>query len=185
MPNLGTAANLERFTGGSFGLKFKEDARRYYGSLVTFSSRGEMIPNDDCFCELDPEVKDKWGMSALRFHWKWSGQELRQVAHAQQTFAQWIEAMGGKVLQPPAADPLKAIRPGGGVTHEVGGARMGDSPKNSVANRWGQTWDVKNLFLGDAAAFCSNADKNPTLTIMALAWRMSDHLLDELNRGNI
>jgi choline dehydrogenase-like flavoprotein len=185
MPGLGITANLDDLTGGSFGRKLKEDARRYYGSFVNFGSRGEMIPNEDSFCELDPVVKDKWGVPVLRFHWKWSDHELRQVMHAQQTFAQLIEAMGGKVRRAPAENPLKAIRPGGNVKHEVGGARMGDSSKTSVTNRWGQTWDVKNLFLGDAASFCSNADKNPTLTIMALAWRMSDHLLDELQRGNL
>ena len=185
MPGLGITSNLDELTGGSFGRQLKEDARRYYGSFVNFGSRGEMIPNEDSYCELDPVVKDKWGMPALRFHWKWSEHELRQVAHAQQTFAQLIEAMGGKVRRPPAKNPLDAIRPGGNTKHEVGGARMGDSPKNSVTNRWSQTWEVKNLFLGDGATFCSNADKNPTLTIMALAWRMSDHLLDELKRGNL
>lgn len=130
-------------------------------------------------------MKDKWGIPVLRFHWKWSEHELRQVAHQQRTFAALIEAMGGRINTPPAADPLKAIRPGGNVKHEVGGARMGDDPKKSVTNAFGQTWDVKNLFLTDAAPFCSNADKNPTLTIMALAWRASDYLLDELKKGNL
>ena len=185
MPNVRTGANLEAFTGGSFGRQFKEDARRYYGSFVSFAGRGEMIPNDDCYCELDPALKDKWGIPVLRFHWKWSGHELRQVAHQQQTFATLIEAMGGKVSAAPAADPLKAIRPGGNVKHEVGGARMGSDAKTSVTNGFGQTWDVKNLFLTDGAPFCSNADKNPTLTIMALAWRASDYLLGELRKGNL
>ncbi|PAW75028.1 MAG: GMC family oxidoreductase [Opitutia bacterium Tous-C4FEB] len=185
MPNVTTGANLEHLTGGSFGRQFKEDARRYYGASVSFASRGEMIPNENCFCELDPVVKDKWGVPALRFHWQWSDHELRQVAHAQKTFAQLIEAMGGKVRQPPAANPLTAIRPGGNVKHEVGGARMGDSPKTSVTNSFGQTWDVPNLFLGDGATFCSNADKNPTLTIMALAWRMGDYLIGEMKKGNV
>jgi choline dehydrogenase-like flavoprotein len=144
-----------------------------------------MIPNEDSFCELDPEVRDKWGIPVLRFHWKWSQHELRQVAHQQKTFANLIEAMGGRVSSPPAADPLEAIRPGGNVKHEVGGARMGNDPKTSVTNGFGQTWDVKNLFLTDAAPFCSNADKNPTLTIMALAWRASDYLLEELRKGNL
>ncbi len=185
MPSLGTAAGLEPHTGGSFGRQFKVDARLYYGSFVTFASRGEMIPNENCFCELDPVVKDKWGAPVLRFHWKWSDHELRQVTHAQKTFAELITAMGGNVRQPPAVDPLKAIRPGGNVKHEVGGARMGTDTTTSVTNQWGQTWDVKNLFLGDAATFCSNPDKNPTLTIMALAWRMSDHLMAEMKKGNI
>jgi len=185
MPGLATAGNLGWLTGGSYGQSFKEDARRYYGSFLSFAGRGEMIPNKDCFCELDPEVKDKWGIPVLRFHWKWSEHELRQVAHQQKTFAALIGAVGGKVNVPPAADPLKAIRPGGNVKHEVGGAHMGADPRTSVTNAFGQTWDVKNLFLTDGATFCSNADKNPTLTIMALAWRASDYLLEEMRKGNL
>ena len=57
--------------------------------------------------------------------------------------------------------------------------------RRSVTNQWCQTWDVRNLFVTDGGPFCSNADKNPTLTIMALAWRASDYLLAELRRGNL
>ncbi len=184
LPNLGTGAGLEDLTGGSYGKKFREDARRYFGSHVYFSGRGEMIPNDDSYCELDPHVQDRFGLPVLRFHWKFSSHELRQVAHMQRTFADLISAMGGKP-NPVAADPLTVIRPGGNVKHEVGGAIMGDDPKKSVTTPFGRTWDVKNLFLADGAPFCSNADKNPTLTIMALAWRTADHVLDELQKGNV
>jgi choline dehydrogenase-like flavoprotein len=185
MPGLGVASGLEQFTGGSYGKAFKADARRYYGSRIGFAGRGEMIPNDDCFCELDPTVKDKWGIPVLRFHWKWSDHELRQVAHQQKTFADIIDAMGGKVRETPAADPSNAIRAGGNVKHEVGGAIMGNDPKKSVTNAFAQTWEVRNLFLTDGAPFCSNADKNPTLTIMALAWRTTEYALEEMRRGNV
>jgi choline dehydrogenase-like flavoprotein len=184
MPNLGTGGGLERFTGGSYGRQFKEDARRYYGSMLYFSGRGEMIPNEDSYCELDPTIKDKWGLPVMRFHWKWSEHELKQVTHMQRTFADLISAMDGKpnTFHP---DPLKSIRPGGNVKHEVGGAMMGLDPKTSVTTSFGRTWDVKNLFLSDGASFCSNADKNPTLTIMALAWRTADHALEEMQKGNL
>ncbi len=185
MPGLGTAAGIEQFTGGSYGKAFKADARRYYGSRVSFAGRGEMIPNADCFCEIDPTVKDKWGIPVLRFHWKWSDYELRQVAHQQKTFAELIDAMGGKMRDTPAADPSNAIRAGGNVKHEVGGAIMGSDANTSVTNGWSQTWEVKNLFLTDGAPFCSNADKNPTLTIMALAWRTTEYALEEMRRGNV
>jgi choline dehydrogenase-like flavoprotein len=185
MPGLGVASGLEQFTGGSYGKAFKADARRYYGSRVSFAGRGEMIPNDDCFCEIDPTVKDKWGIPVLRFHWKWSDYELRQVAHQQKTFAELIDAMGGKIRETPAADPSNAIRAGGNVKHEVGGAIMGSDPKKSVTNAFAQAWDVKNLFLTDGAPFCSNADKNPTLTIMALAWRTTEYALEQMRRGDV
>jgi choline dehydrogenase-like flavoprotein len=103
----------------------------------------------------------------------------------QRTFAEWIEAMGGKSRRVPDPDGRKAITQGGFVIHEVGGTIMGPSAARSVTNSWSQTWDVKNLFVADGAVFASNADKNPTLTIMALAWRTADRILDEMRRGNL
>ncbi|MSU70503.1 MAG: GMC family oxidoreductase [Opitutaceae bacterium] len=185
MPNLETAADLDAYTGGSYGQQFKEDARRYYGSFVNFMGRGEMIPNEDSFCELDPAVKDQWGIPVLRFNWKWSEHETRQAAHMQKTFAEIVEAMGGKPRTKPEADGRKAIDRCGSIIHEVGGTIMGADPRTSVTNSWCQTWDVKNLFVTDGGPFVSNADKNPTLTIMALAWRASDYLLGELRKGNL
>lgn len=188
MPNMGTASGLERFTRGSYGRQFKEDARRFYGSIIGFSGRGEMIPNEDSFCELDPTVKDKWGLPVLRFSWKWSDHEMRQADHMVKTFAAVVNAMGGKIL---GADPSRRrvedapIETGGRIIHEVGGAIMGTDSAKSVTDQWCRTWDVKNLYLTDGAPFPSNADKNPTLTIMAIAWRAADHLRGEMSKGNI
>lgn len=175
----------EDFIKGLYGTRLKEAARRYYGSFVSYSCRGEMIPNEGSFCELDPVLKDKWGIPVLRWHWKWSEHELRQVAHARKTFMELIHSMGGTVRTPESSNPLEYIEAGGKVIHEVGGAIMGDDAKRSVCNQWNQTWDVKNLFLCDGSSFASNADKNPTLTIMALAWRAGDHLVEEAKKGNL
>jgi choline dehydrogenase-like flavoprotein len=185
MPDLYTAAGLESLTGGSYGLKFKEDARRYYGSFVGFAGRGEMIPNEHSYCEIDPQVKDKWGIPVLRFHWQWSEHERRQAVHMQRTFADIIESMGGTVRGKVETDGAKAIDPGGSIIHELGGAIMGADPKTSVTDRWCRTWDVDNLYITDGAVFASNADKNPTLTIMALAWRASDHILARMRRKEL
>jgi choline dehydrogenase-like flavoprotein len=185
MPGMGTAGGLEALTGGSYGRKFKEDVRRYYGSFVSFAGRGDMIPNEDSFCELDPVVKDKWGIPVLRFHWKWSEHEIRQAAHMQQTFADIISAMGGRPRGRVQPDGAKAIANGGVIIHEVGGAIMGAERSKSVTNQWSQTWDVPNLFLADGTSFCSNADKNPTLTIMAQAWRVADRIVAEMKRQNL
>jgi choline dehydrogenase-like flavoprotein len=185
MPGLDTGAGLEWLTGGSYGQRLKEDVRRYYGSFVHFSGRGEMIPNERSYCETDPVVKDKWGIPVLRFHWDWSDHETRQAAHMQKTFAQIIEAMGGRVRGSVKTDGAEAIHTGGSIIHEVGGAIMGSNAKNSVTNKWCQTWDVANLFITDGAPFPSNADKNPTLTIMANAWRVADHILSRMRRKEI
>jgi choline dehydrogenase-like flavoprotein len=186
MPGYSTAAGIEWLTGGSYGVKFKQDVRRYYGSFVSFDGRGEMIPNEHSYCEIDPGgTKDRWGIPVLRFYWKWSEHETRQAAHMQRTFAAIIDAMGGRVHGEVQTDGARAISPGGFIIHEVGGAIMGSDRSSSVTNPWCQTWDVPNLFITDGAVFASNADKNPTLTIMAIAWRAADHILERLRRREL
>jgi choline dehydrogenase-like flavoprotein len=175
----------DKYARGLYGTKYKEAARRYFGSFVGFSCRGEMIPNENSYADLDPDVKDKFGIPVLRFRWKWSSHELNQVVHAQRTFKALIESMGGTVDSPPAENGADAIKRPGFIIHEVGGAICGDDPAKSVCNKWNQTWDVKNLFLCDGAPFASNADKNPTLTILALSWRTADHLIEEAKKGNL
>ena len=151
-----------------------DEARRYFGASIGFAGRGEMVPNEDCYCELDSDRVDQWGIAVLRFHWKWSDHELNQVKHMQETFAtsstRWAAA---RPRDPP---PRPSTRPGE-IIHEAGTARMGHSAKDSVCNSFGQTWDVKNLFLVDGSIFPSNPDKNLTLTIMALAWRSSEYVM--------
>lgn len=180
MPGFGFMGDLALLTGGAYGHRFKEACRRYYGSFLWFDGRGEMIPNDDCYCEVDPESVDQWGIPTLRFHWKWSDHELNQVRHMQRTFASIIEAMGGIVTSPVHDDGADAIARPGQIIHEVGGAIMGDDPRRSVLNQFCQAWEVDNLFVTDGACFVSNADKNPTLSIMAIAWRASDYIVQQL-----
>ena len=170
---------------GLYGTELKEAARRYYGSFIHIACRGEMIPNEGSFAELDPEVKDKWGIPVMKWHWKWSDHEWNMAVHAQKTFAEIFESAGGKGLFDPKRDPKKTLLKGGQVIHEVGGAIMGADSKKSVCNQWNQTWDIKNLLLCDGAPFASNADKNPTETIMALAWRAADRLIEQARKGNL
>lgn len=185
MPSGGGSPVGNDFLGSAYGSKLKEEMRRYYGSFVSLSCRGEMIPNEKSFCELDPTVKDKWGIPVLRWHWSWSPDELNMARHANKTFREIIEAMGGKPTTAAAANGADIIAQGGNIIHEVGGAKMGDNPRTSVCNQWNRTHDVRNLVLADGAPFISNADKNPTLTIMALAWRAADKLIDDLKTGSL
>ncbi|MDP6993770.1 MAG: GMC family oxidoreductase [Woeseiaceae bacterium] len=181
-PNMGLGG-IASYAGG-YGKKLKEDMRRYYGSFMSFTCRGEMIPNADSYCEIDTEVKDKWGIPTLKFHFRWSDEELRMVAHFQETTKQIIQRLGGRVLWGDMS-PGDAISKGGEIIHEVGTARMGDDPGSSVTNQFGQSWDIDNLFITDGSVFASKAHKNPTLTIMALAWRSSDYLADQLGKRAI
>lgn len=182
MPSVGGFKGLDSTSPGIYGSKLKQEAMRYYGAQFSFSGRGEMIPNKDCYHDIDSNVVDQWGIPVARFHWKWSDHEIKQAEHMQNTFAELLEGMGGK------ATPLKgeaAIKKPGEIIHEVGTARMGDKASESVTNQYCQTWDVKNLFLMDGSVLPSNPDKNPTLTILALAWRSCEWLMDEMKAQRI
>jgi choline dehydrogenase-like flavoprotein len=185
MPTYGFMGGIHRYPGGGgYGKQLKEDYRRYYGAYVGFSGRGEMIPNDDCYCEIDPNTVDRYGIPVLRFHWKWTDHELKQVKHMQETFRAIVAEMGGEVWSPmPGPDQGYGIAAGGQIIHELGGTRMGADPGSSVVNKYCQTHEVKNLFVADGGPFTSQADKNPTWTIMALSWRTADHVADQMKKG--
>jgi|SRR5579872_3182494 len=165
-----------------FGAALREEIRRKYGSFYAFSALGEMIPNTRSYCEIDPQAKDRWGIPVLKFHWQWGEYEQRQAQHMRKTFAEIVDRLGGKAL-PPAPDRL--IAAGGEAIHEVGALRMGTAARNSVVNSFGQSWHVKNLFVMDGGVFASAADKNPTLTLLALSWRNSAHLVAQARMGNL
>lgn len=181
-----------------YGASLKQRCRTSYGCFIGFSGRGEMIPNQNSFCDIDPHVKDKWGIPVLRFHWKWGENELKMADDMQQTFRSIIETAGGKVISqtrrfpeeaasgaPHEEQPAGHISTGGAIIHELGTVRMGNDPKTSALNKNCQAHEVKNLFVADAAPFVSNPDKNPTLTIMALSWRTSEYLLDQAKKGEL
>ena len=186
MPGFGFGGRIDKLQGGGYGKKLKDDYRRYYGAMVGFSGRGEMIPNEDSYCDLDPKAVDQWGIPVLRFHWKWSETEILQVKHQQETFRSIIEAMGGQALDPmPTREEDYGISKGGEIIHEVGTTRMGESPRTSVLNQWSQAHEVKNLFVADGGPFTTNADKNVTWTILALSMRTSRHIAEERKKGNL
>ncbi|HVP70611.1 MAG TPA: GMC family oxidoreductase, partial [Gemmatimonadaceae bacterium] len=184
-PGYGFMGGIEDLPpGGGYGAQLKEDYRRWYGASVYFDGRGEMIPNADSYCELDPEVVDRYGIPVLRFHWKWSDHELNQVKHMQQTFRALIEQMGGTVTDPmPSKEDGYGIAAGGQIIHELGCVRMGDDPSTSVLNAHCQAHDCKNLFVSDGGPFVSQADKNPTWTILALSWRTADYITEQRKAG--
>jgi choline dehydrogenase-like flavoprotein len=196
MPSAGFLSNIHRFTGvdasgqriapAGYGKALKDDYRRFYGARVSFAGRGEMIPNAQSYCEIDPSVVDRWGIPVLRFHFKWTDDEINQVRHMQQTFRALIDQMGGTPLTPmPSRAAGYGIEPGGRIIHEVGVTRMGHSPSTSVLNAHCQAHDVKNLFVADGGPFVTNADKNVTWTILALAMRTSNYIVEQRKAGTL
>ncbi|HEY6060105.1 MAG TPA: GMC family oxidoreductase [Gemmatimonadales bacterium] len=187
MPSYGFMGGIQNYPGGGgYGAQLKDQYRRNYGTVVGFSGRGEMIPNDQSYCEIDPDTVDRWGIPVLRFHWKWADHEIKQVKHMQDTFEALIHEMGGTLMwKKGTAENDYGISSGGSIIHELGGARMGADPKTSVANPDCQAWDVKNLFLTDGGPFVSQADKNPTWTILALAMRTSEGISKKMKSGEL
>jgi choline dehydrogenase-like flavoprotein len=186
MPGVGDFGDLCETVEG-YGTGLKQTCRNAYGTYIGFAGRGEMIPNEHSYCEIDPKMVDEWGIPVLRFHWHWSDNEIKMARDMQQTFREIVEAGGGTYFSKATPDGPNphGIADGGVIIHELGVVRMGNNPKTSALNRYCQAHDVKNLFVTDAASFVTNPDKNPTLTIMALSWRASEYLLDQAKKGNL
>ena len=185
-PGAGFGGGIQRRTGGGYGAQLKADYRKYYGASIGFDGRGEMIPNENSYCELDPTTVDRFGIPVLRFHWKFADYEINQAKHMQETFRALIVAMGGEpTSQMPTRDQNFNLAAGGTIIHELGGARMGNDATKSVVNGSGQAHDVKNLFVADGSPFVSQADKNPTWTILALSWRTADYITAQRKAGAI
>ena len=124
---------------------------------------------------------DQWGIPVLRFHWKWSDNEIKMAKDMQETFREIVETAGGTFITHGKFDGSHpyGILDGGSIIHELGWRGMGVNPKTSVLNKYCQAHEVKNLFVTDGSRFRSNPDKNPTLTIMALSWRASEYLMEQ------
>lgn len=192
MPSYGFGFNpnsLNKIVGGNvggYGDSLRNDIKRYYGAVVGIAGRGESVPQKDNYCEIDDEVVDQWGIPVLKFNYKWTKHEVNQAKHMQDTFEEVLSATGGIVLgDKPGKDRNYGLTAPGEIIHEVGTTRMGDDPRTSVTNKYNQLHDCPNVFIMDAGPFVSQADKNPTWTILALAWRASDYLVDQVKKRNI
>jgi choline dehydrogenase-like flavoprotein len=171
---------------GGYGAALKDDYRYFYGATFGMAGRGEAIAREDNYCEIDPTVVDKYGIPVLRFHYKWSDQEIKQAKHMQDTFEEIIHKMGAEITWGKAgAESNYGLEAPGRIIHEVGTTRMGDDPKKSVVNKYNQAHEVKNLFVVDGGPFVSQADKNPTWTILALSMRASEYIIEEMKKQNL
>ena len=163
-----------------FGEAYKARLREGV-TTMNMGAMGECLPRRENRVEIDPGTRDIFGIPALRIHMSWSENERAMIPDMAATAAEMLEAAGARNVQPWSVPDRM---PGMGI-HEVGVARMGLDPKTSVLNGFQQTHDVRNLFVMDGSGFVSSGCQNPTLTIMALAVRSCDYLLDEAKKGNL
>lgn len=168
-----------------YGKALKEQYRRFYGAGVGMAGRGTAIARLDNYCEIDSNKVDKFGIPVLKFHYKWANEEILQAKHMQETFQSIMHEMGAvitsKIHGPETAYGLEAP---GKIIHEGGTTRMGNDPKKSVLNKWGQAHDCKNLYVVDAGPFVQQGDKNLTWTILALSMRTAEYILQENKKIN-
>ena len=176
------------FTRRAFGLEgmieqsfpAQEAVRADYPAQISFSAFGEVLARRENRVFLDPEVKDAYGIPALRFDYRFGDNDLRMA----EDMADQAEAM----LRASGAEDIRVTRaplPEGWSIHELGTARMGTDPDASVTNAFGQAHDVRNLFIADGSVFVSAGCQNPTWTILALCWRSMDYLKEQMRAGNV
>jgi len=172
---------------GGYGKSLKEDYRFMYGAGVGMAGRGEAIAFESNYCEIDPNVVDKYGIPVLRFNVKYSDYEINQARHMNQTFKEILHEMGAVITSGGDAGPHNnwGLQAPGKIIHEAGTVRMGNDPKKSALNKWSQAHDCKNVFCVDGGQFVSQGDKNITWTIMALSMRASEFIIDEMKRQNL
>jgi choline dehydrogenase-like flavoprotein len=198
MPLYGFSWGIENLNGkytvkgkqkeaGGYGASLKEDYRYFYGAHVGMAGRGEGIAREDSYCEIDPNVVDKYGIPVLRFNTHWSDYEIKQAKHMKETFAEILHNMGAVITSGANDGPHNnyGLKNPGNIIHEAGTVRMGNDPKRSPLNKWSQAHDCKNLFVVDGGPFVSQADKNITWTILALSMRTSEYMVSEMKKNNL
>ncbi|HZS51292.1 MAG TPA: GMC family oxidoreductase [Bryobacterales bacterium] len=163
-----------------FGAAYKKEVRDYAGASISMSGFGEVLARYENYVDLDPEVKDRWGIPVLRFHYQFGDNEKKMAADMADAAGEMFEAAGFKNIR-----VRRNILTEGWSIHELGTARMGSDPKTSVLNQFQQSHDVKNLFVVDGSSHVSASCQNPTWTIMALCWRSCDYLADQFKKGNL
>ncbi len=161
-----------------FGAQYKKEVRDHAGAFINIGAFGEVLPRYESAVSIDPDVKDAWGIPALRFQYQFSDNEKKMGEDMVTSAREMFDAAGIEII---GVD--RELLTEGWSIHELGTSRMGDDPKTSVLNQFQQSHDVKNLFVVDGSSHVSASCQNPTWTIMALAWRSCDYLADELRKG--
>ncbi len=163
-----------------FGSEFKREVKRKYPAPVNLGIQAPSLPSPTNFVDIDPEVKDAFGIPVVRVHFRWGENELKMWEHGKYISREIFRACGAEYEGCSEHPQIP-----GWSLHETGTLRMGNDPKNFVTNKFGQTHDVPNLFVADASLFLSCTDKTTTLSILAFSMRASEYLADQMKSGKL
>lgn len=166
------------FNNSEFGAAFKEQMTRFGDWAMGIMAFGEILPYADNRVTLNEEVRDKWGLPVLHIEAELKENEKKMRKDMQQEAIAMLEAAG--CTEVGGYEDSYAMAEG---IHEMGTARMGDDPNESVLNKWNQVHEMKNVYVTDGACMTSAACQNPSLTYMALTARAVDHAYKTLNKG--
>jgi gluconate 2-dehydrogenase alpha chain len=163
---------------GRWGASYRDFLAKYYTRHAAMVAQTENLAYPDHMIDLDPNVRDAWGLPAPRMTYDWRRpNELARVEFMMKKMEEIGRAMGASLVW------RGALSPGAPGAHHEGGTRMGSDPKNSVVNRYGQTWDIPNLFVVGSSTFPSMSGFNPTLTIQALAFMSADAIVNRYQKS--
>ena len=163
-----------------FGADLKRSLKKPGPWHFSMGGFGEMLPNPNNYVEVDKQVKDAWGIPALKIHCKYGENEWALMKDASIAAAEMLAAAGAEGIETFIEDNAPGL-----AIHEMGTARMGKDPKTSVLNSWNQAHDVANLFVTDGSCMVSSSCVNPSITYMALTARACNHAVELMKRGEI
>jgi choline dehydrogenase-like flavoprotein len=164
-----------------FGASFKREMKRRIPAWVEMHPFGEVLPYAHNRITIDKTRSDRYGVPLLRIDYQTGENERKMVEHMCDTVEELAQAAGIELVDYKRGE----TDTNGAAIHEHGTCRMGQDPRRSALNAFNQMHELKNLFVVDGSAFTTATEKNPTLTILALAWRATDYLAEEMRRGNL
>ena len=162
------------------GADFKNSLSRPGPWRFSFYGFGECLPNPANYLEINPDLKDAWGIPTVKIHCAFGENENALLKDMSVQAAEMLTAAGATDIH-----PFIERNPPGLTIHEMGTARMGRDPKTSVLNSYNQAHEVKNLFMTDGACMTSSSCVNPSLTYMALTARAADYAVSQMKKGEL
>ena len=174
------AGHFAKYLEG-FGSSFKKDVKRHYPAWIEMHPYGEVLPRADNFVTVDGTPLDAYGVPLPKIVLSIGDNERAMIEEMYDTALEIMHEAKAELVH----FKRGTVDMAGSAIHEHGTCRMGDDAKRSALNGFCQMHDVKNLFVVDGSAFPTATEKNPTLTILALAWRATDYLAEELKKGNL
>jgi choline dehydrogenase-like flavoprotein len=177
---LALALNGGMFSGASWGTDYKQNLAMEFTHTAAFDGHTTSLPQSSNNVTLDPVLKDKWGRPALRTTYSDHADDIATMKFFMERSLEMMDAAGAikKIGFYPPDGQTESV-------HLLGTCRMGNDPATSVVDRFNRSHDVPNLFMVDGSSMVTSSRGQPTMTIMALAFRAADNIIQFARRGEI